>query len=192
MQSRVLTFIFFCLIFVFFSCNSKKQDADNIVEMEFQIVDSLLNDDYILINNSVKMKVPANWTENNELIEPLQAKLNVANPYELSIQKCFMDETTKTILLISSIENLKNDQYETFIYKLKSVKTDNLNYCQYSYKEMIFDQVFSQDSVSINLKLMVYKEAKSKFQLDFIIPVQIYPVISRKIESSIGSITLIY
>jgi len=159
--------------------------------MGFQVSDSLLENDFIQINEKFKMKVPSNWIENKTLIEPLQTRLKTANPYELYLQNCFVDEKSQAVLLISSIEKLNDNQYESMISKLKTVKTKNSSYFQYKHNDVIFDQIVTQDSISVNLKLIVYKDALMKFQLDFIVPVQKYPIISKKIESCIGSITRI-
>lgn len=185
------TFFPFLIILLFFSCNSKKHEVTVITEMEFQVLDSLLNDNPVKLSDSCIMRVPAYWNEDSSLLEPLSEKLKKTNPYSLDLQKCFYHDASKSILLVSSINNLDENDYNSVIFVLKKEKKKSINFAQFRHNKIQFDQLISQDAASVSLKFMIYDKTKGKFQIDFIIPVEQYSKISKQIESSIGSVNLI-
>lgn len=185
------TFFPFLIILLFFSCNSKKHEVTVITEMEFQVLDSLLNDNPLKLSDSCIMRVPAYWNEDSSLLEPLSEKLKKTNPYSLDLQKCFYHDASKSILLVSSINNLDENDYNSVIFVLKKEKKKSINFAQFRHNKIQFDQLISQDAASVSLKFMIYDKTKGKFQIDFIIPVEQYSKISKQIESSIGSVNLI-
>lgn len=185
------TFFPFLIILLLFSCNSKKHEVNVITEMDFQVLDSLLNDNPIKLSDSCIMRVPANWNENSSLLEPLREKLKKTNPYSIDLLKCYYHDASKSILLISSIEDLDENDYNSVIFVLKKETKKSINFAQFRHNNIQFDQLISQDAASVSLKFMIYDKTKGKFQLDFIIPVEQYSKISKQIESSIGSVNLI-
>ena len=190
-MSFIKTFFPFLILLLLFSCNSKKHEVTVITEMEFQVLDSLLNDNPVKLSDSCIMRVPANWNEDSSLLEPLREKLNKTNPYSLDLQKCFYHDASKSILLVSSINNLDENDYNSVIFVLKKEKKKSINFAQFRHNKIQFDQLISQDAASVSLKFMIYDKTKGKFQIDFIIPVEQYSIISKQIESSIGSVNLI-
>lgn len=186
------TFFPLIIILILFSCNSNKHEVSVITEMEFQVLDSMLNDNPIKVSDSCIMRVPANWKEDSNLLEPLKAKLKNTNPYNIDLQKCYHHDVSKSILLVSSIKDLNENDYNSVIFVLKNEKKKSINFSQFKHNNIHFDQLISQDAVSVSLKFMIYDKTKGKFQIDFIIPVEQYPIISKQIESSIGSVNLIF
>lgn len=184
-------FLPFSILLLLFSCNSKKHEVTVITEMEFQVLDSLLNDNPIKLSDSCIMRVPANWNEDSSLLEPLREKLKKTNPYSIDLQKCYYHDASKSILLVSSINNLDKNEYNSVIFVLKKEKKKSINFAQFRHNNIKFDQLISQDAASVSLKFMIYDKTKGKFQIDFIIPVEQYSIISKQIESSIGSVNLI-
>ena len=181
MQTRILFLILFAAILT--SCNSGKKETAKPDEMQFAVNDSLLENSYLSLFDEYKMKVPGGWINSPELKSALSFKLKTENPYILDIQECFIDSVTKSVLLISDIEDL---DVRTFSNMTEDVKT----HYKYRHNGIIFDQFVNQDSVNISFKILIFDKALKKVQLDYIIPVQFYSELSRKIESSLGSINI--
>jgi hypothetical protein len=181
--------VFFALLISVISCNSRKSDIQSIEEMKFNVSDSLLNNEYVILDKYIKFKNPVDWKENNDLINALQKSLIEKNPYSLSLQKCFLDSVTNAVLLVSSIDNMTDDYYKSMISRsLSAEQTEFQNFCIYYSNGIKIDQFFSRDNNNVSFKLIIFDENKSKIQLDYILPINKYQLLSRKVESSIGSI----
>lgn len=192
MKPGIYFFILFAIVLSVFSCNGRKSEGRLIEEMRFNVSDSLLNDEYLILDKFIKFRNPVGWTENFRLINDLQRNLNKSNPYPISLQRCFVDSITNAVLLVSSIDAMNEDYYTSMISNSSSSEqTEFMNFCSYYSNGVKIDQFFSRDNNTVNIKLIIFNVNNSKIQLDYILPVNEYQLESRKVESSIGSITLI-
>jgi len=182
MQTRVFLLIAISILLI--SCNSGKKSTPMPDEMQFVVNDTILEKNYLSILSKYKMKVPSDWKSSPELKNALSTKLKNENPYVLELKECFIDSATKAVLLISSIESLDK---KTFDNMTGDVKT----HYKYSHNGIIFDQFVNRDSTNISFKILIFDNALEKVQIDYIVPLQKYPELSRKIESSLGSIVTI-
>lgn len=192
MKPGIYLFFLSAIVLSVISCNSRKSEGRLIEEMKFNVTDSLLNSEYVVIDNNVKFKNPVKWEENFALINDLQRSLNKSNPYPISLQRCFIDSITNAVLLVSSIDGMNEDYYNSMISKsLSTEQTELNNFCSYYSNGVKIDQFFSRDKNNINIKLIIYDAKSSKIQIDYILPIREYQLVSRYVESSIGSIILI-
>ncbi len=192
MKPGIYFFFLFSIVLSVISCNNRNGEGRAIEEMKFNVSDSLLNTEYLILDKFIKFKNPVDWKEDFGLINDLQRSLNKSNPYPISLKRCFIDSISNAVLLVSSIDGMNEDYYKSMISKSSSTaQTELNNFCSYYSNGIKIDQFFSRDSNNVNIKLIIYDAKSSKIQMDYILPVREYQLVSRHVESSIGSIILI-
>jgi hypothetical protein len=177
-------------IFFLISCNgddfNQKNDA-----LKFYVDNSLLADSIFLENSNVLLRPPLGWEPISEIdFEKLSKSIKSEdNIFDIHLSNTYRS-IDGALMIISSIQS----------------KADNFGYIPIDYKELLIQQFSTEDIYSLKLSInqisvlqylintdkfviiRIFISSNPNYQIDYIIPRNIYEKELMKIESSIGSI----
>lgn len=189
----IISFIFSCLFINMISCkdtqNNSKAENKNL---SFNINYDLLNKTPLKNDEGFSIYLPINWiafdsTKSFQLKQALETNENLI-PLELVGGYQSKDLSTCIISKINS--NREEFQYipENYIEILKSqFSTENINVSHIEINNKPVRQFIISNNKHTVIKLFI--SGSQNYQVDYIIPREVYETELGKIESSIGTIT---
>ena len=162
-------------------------------KINFKVNNQILTKNYNFDNRSFNMKFPQNVSLINDSVLH-QLKTNIDNDtsgiFQLNFLSAFQSEIGLSILLckIKGGSNFFNTLDNQYINSLKLVfETEEIHVGQYLHNNIKFKQytIIAQELVLIKLFFSVNNNF---YQLDYMIPKNLYKELLEQLESSIGSI----
>ena len=177
-------------IFFLISCNeddfNQKNDA-----LKFYVDTSLLANSIFLENSNTSLRPPLGWEPISDIdFEKLSKSIKSGdNIFDIHLSNTYRS-IDGALMIISRIQS----------------KADNFGYLPIDYKELLIQQFSTKDIYSLKLSInqnavlqylintdefviiRIFISSNPNYQIDYIIPRNIYEKELRKIESSIGSI----
>lgn len=177
-------------IFFLISCNeddfNQKNDA-----LKFYVDTSLLANSIFLENSNTSLRPPLGWEPISDIdFEKLSKSIKSGdNIFDIHLSNTYRS-IDGALMIISRIQS----------------KADNFGYLPIDYKELLIQQFSTKDIYSLKLSInqnavlqylintdkfviiRIFISSNPNYQIDYIIPRNIYEKELKKIESSIGSI----
>ena len=177
-------------IFFIISCNTDDFDQKNDA-MQFYVDTSLLANSIYLENSNISLRPPVDWVPiSNDEMERLSKTIQGGeNIFQIKLKKAYNSPEGALLIITQVSSKIKNFGYipPDYVELLSE---------QFNIENVPFD-IFDIHKVPIRQYLINAKEvviiklfisANTDYQLDYIIPRNIYEKELKKIESSIGSI----
>ena len=178
------------VIFFIISCNADDFDQKSDT-MQFYVDTSLLSTRIYLENSNISLKPPIDWIL---ISEQESTQLSIAikdgdNIFEILLSNVFKSQNG-ALMIISQVQS----------------KVNNFGYIPPDYKELLTQQFSIKDIPSLKFPIneipilqylistnefviiRIFIDSIANYQIDYIIPRNIYEKELKKVESSIGSI----
>ena len=187
----IISFIFSCLFINMISCkntpNKTKSENKNLF---FNINHNLLNKTPLKNNEEFSIYLPINWSpfDSNNFIQ-LQRAIEInENVIQLELVGGYQSKDLATCIISKVKTNEDNYIPENYIEILKSqFSTENINVSQIDINNTPVRQYIISNNSHTVIKLFI--SGIQNYQVDFIIPREVYETELGKVESSIGTIT---
>jgi hypothetical protein len=177
-------------IFFIIACNTDDFDQKNDA-MQFYVDTSLLANSIYLENSNISLRPPVDWVSiSNDEMEHLSKTIQEGeNIFQINLKNAYKSPEGALLIITQVSSKIKNFGYipPDYVELLSE---------QFNIENVLFD-IFDIHKVPIRQYLINTKEvvifklfiwANTDYQLDYIIPKNIYEKELKKIESSIGSI----
>ena len=186
----------FFIHFSFFSCSSDTRPANDrsIPLMEFVVDQALLGDVFRDSTLNVEFQPPARWTKADaQTKEMVAALIDSLSRYPVRLTEIFYDSASQSVAVLSDLSEVDTELYGKITSEYEQVfnagKTwDDVKMATFRFNNLTAHQLLLQNQQMVNFKLLFFKNLDNKFQVDYIVPRQVYAEKVRHIESSIGSI----
>lgn len=182
-------------LLIFTGCDKHQQQ--NLKELEFSVVDSLLENAIIDSTYNIKFSPPRDYFElENELREQVVSSLtNYINenvPFRINIITISADTSTSSLLIVTQLDP-DNTNPEVFFEEYKQYVRQQFANVEILETEYLKDgipitQFLTNREGAVIFKLLFFNEERELMQFDYFVPDSFYPNQIKNIESSIGSI----
>ncbi|MBN1155501.1 hypothetical protein JXB12_11335 [candidate division KSB1 bacterium] len=182
------------------NCSRSSKDDDRYETLSFEVQSDLLSETFIDSTLGIQFAPPRDWkridsTLMSQLNDRLTLSENDSSAYAVTVREMFLDSVHTSLCAISTYERIDSTiSFDDFINEF--VEVAHINHASTIKKEgrsvinqLKFYQIIVMDKKTVNLKFVGKHHAPYPFQIDYIVPVNVYPNVIRSIESSIGSIT---
>ena len=184
MKYLLFTFVFILLLI---SCH---HSSPKVVEVEFNVNESLLSDSSFISKTGFSINPPKNWVKTDSFDSELQNK--ILNRLDSKLLAIYKSDTTNCALIISELPE------SDFVLIKHFLETPNPSVTQdsiwtkvqpsvFKYKTFEVVQIVSQNSKLIVFKLFTHRLSEL-FELDYVIPRNEININMQSVESSIGSL----
>ncbi|MDW7681048.1 MAG: hypothetical protein SCK70_10810 [bacterium] len=185
----LIEFILILPLVITFNCD---RSSDHQNEMTFRVDKSLLAEKFVdrelgfeFIPPKDLLKVPA------DVLTDVQDQLPLTDFFQIIPRQVFLAEQSEFVCIISWLPELIYSDSSIISYQ-RAVKSQTSNgeirQTSFLYNGFrIYQTLIISDNV-VNFKLLIPQPDKKSFQIDYIIPKNIYIEKIEAIESSIGSI----
>jgi hypothetical protein len=181
------------ILFQSFGCTHENKKSDDFQNIVFDVNTNLLSTKRSIINNKLELRMPIDYSKIDDdkfLIVKKTIESDSAAFFNMALLSVF-NSPNGSYSVISKIVSDKNvfEEVDSTYYALlvENFKTENITIGKVKINgiDAIQYLISTNDTVIIKLILCV---KDSYYQIDYIIPLEIYEKELRSIESSIGSI----
>jgi len=185
--------LFFVLIFIEICCSSGNSNDKNYPSLEFSVDDDLVTS-FVTVKNSFNIKIPKSYDlldstslekVNNEVRKDETAYISL---YVLKIFQS-KNHSSCVISLVNNSDLFSSLNEEYYISLQDNFETDNIVRAQFSVNSIHIIQYIITNNQIVTFKLF-FNINDNFYQIDYFIPYNEYEKELKKIESSIGSISL--
>jgi len=203
MKSKIMLFLF-CGIIIWgiVSCNSPKQKKPKQQEkpkhetLVFKVDDTLLEPAITDTNLKICISAPKNWKPiDNSLLKHINTSLGDALTQGLQIKPkwIFFNNQSQAMCVVSKLDLVDIAQGEKVLKELKEAYRLKLSDATVQSAIFLKDdfrvhQLMVNSSKSVIIKMLLDAPEVPVFEVDYVVPRQVYARELRAIESSIGSI----
>ena len=179
-------------LFIFFliSCNSEQLDKQ-ASDMKFYVDTNLLSTSIYLENSNISLRPPVDWVSiSNDEMEHLSKTIQGGeNIFEIKLKKAYKSPEGALLIINQVSSKIKNFAYIPHDYVellSEQFNIENIPFDIFDIHQVPIRQYLINAKEVVIIKLFI--SANTDYQLDYIIPKNIYEKELKKIESSIGSI----
>ena len=161
--------------------------------MEFKVDASLIGEKKTDEALQISYNPPINWVENDSVFKKIETVFNQnKDNYSIKLKNLFWNKSSQSIMTVSSFDDISPEKFNYILQNYKTVfnsknQWSNIKKGEYFYKKYWINQFLLQNKDLITFKLIIQKETKEIFEVNYIIPSKQYQKFMKNIESSIGS-----
>lgn len=178
-------------------CNQSKQIEEADVVLQLSVIDSLLGSEYVVEPCQKSFRPPIQFQSASDSILELiryNMHLNAETEKTLTLNNCFLDQDNHAGLLVTIVNGLtlQSDTAE-FMAEYRQSFYDLFGWTNVNEKDLWVEDIFIKsftiaDSQTVHLKLLCLSQTGSALELNYFCPLDLYPHLSKRFESSAASI----
>ena len=177
-------------MFFIISCNTDDFNQKNDA-MQFYVDTSLLANSIYLENSNISLRPPADWVSiSNDEMEHLTKTIQGGeNIFQINLKNAYKSPEGALLIITQVSSKIKNFGYipPDYVELLsEQFNIENVPFDIFDIHQVPIRQYLINAKEVVIIKLFI--SANTDYQLDYIIPKNIYEKELKKIESSIGSI----
>ncbi len=181
----------FCISLILCLACSKSKTESDFMPITFNVVDSLLADDYHDLELGIRLNPPLNCLPvETELLDSLQTKIEASDSLTIKFKQIFMNLETGFSCILSTFESDQSTEEIMKIYHQDFISQhDNLilDESLFSHNGLNFQQYILRRENFISIVLLTQNNQQA-FVINYMIPMAFYEDLVAAIESSIGTI----
>jgi len=190
-----------CLICILISvyCSHKEEQEENLLELYFNVADSLLAQRYVDSTLHISFAPPKDWRRvPDSVLNIAQSKIQDVPVMFKSIPRyAFIEDSSRASYFISKIDSLNPSEGKRILEEMKRYFEKkfegqaNIQTAIFLTQPFRVHQLMASTTKVVILKMIFdSKDVPTMFELDYVIPLNVYAGRLRAVESSIGSIKL--
>ncbi|MCF8303752.1 MAG: hypothetical protein K9I94_10800 [Bacteroidales bacterium] len=182
-------------VILLYSCVNRSGE-EKLQKMNFEIDSTLVGHEVQLQNTGITFLIPAEWSQGSHLkqdsLKDLIIPADTSFRYELNPVKVFFEKDNKVLMIVSMINDLTDAELKFLAKNYRRIFNFNLHWERvrhegFRHHDFIVHQFLLQKKETIHFRLIFTDAKLTKFQVDYIIPADVYREYIKIIESSIGS-----
>ncbi len=199
MRQQILIVFMLGLFFsLLISCDSKAPEPQTQItqHLTFDVNADLLGPEVVDSSLHITLSPPRNWNPiPEEALTQVKVKSKDILGQTIELEPChiFGNEQSRTMCFVSRLRSLNIDNFETLMEDLKKayyskLKDSRIDSATYFKDEFMVHQLMVNTSQYVLIKLFLDSPDIPVFEVDYVVPLEVYGKELRAIESSIGSI----
>lgn len=194
MKTKGISLILLIAFLGIVACNTGRKRPPNKDDMHFEVNEDLLGETQTNEKLGVAYAAPKNWeTVTGEPKKKLSQTLSeMGATDDVQLLSVYFEQETASLLFVSDLSKLSDTvmlaaiaNYKT--YFADTTKNERVMMDDFEYNGFYIRQFLIQSPGLVNFKLWFLEGGKKRFQVDYMVPAEVYMKKIKDIESSIGS-----